>query len=511
MKVKILFNKYGRLFQGLGLAVILVVLTATVVTPAPAYGDRATIDLDPRKGPVGTKIIVVLSNFEPGIVDISFDAEANIVESVSTNDDGNAYSYFIAEEYPAGEYKVWAKDSENREYTVFTITPEIEIDNTGGCVGDEIVVTGTGFAAKSEISITVDGDEVIIDKTDEDGVFTGAKFSIPESSNGEHTIRAIDKVNNYVDTIFDTEQSITISAAQGGVGTGFTASGTGFASNSDITIIFADQEIATTTADKKGSFSATLVVPAMAKDTYRIKISDGKNSGYADFSIQSDTTLNPTQGNVGSELTVSGSGYQSNSNITIKYDDTKVATAKIDANGNFEVSFNAPVSNHGEHIVTLSDDTTVLEMTFTMESEPPPVPRLLLPSNGAKVAETPDFDWEAVTDPSGITYSLQVASDNTFSNLVVDKSGLTEDEYVVTSGESLPPVKEEFPYYWRVKATDQAQNESEWSAKGSFYMGISIAAPPGWVQWGLTGLGITLFGFLFMTFLNKLRRFTMGD
>ena len=132
----------------------------------------------------------------------------------------------------------------------------------------------------------------------------------------------------------------------------------------------------------------------MAKNTYRIKISDGKNNGYIDFSIKSDRTLNPTQGNVGTELTVSGSGFQANSNLTIKYDDTKVATAKVNANGSFEASFNAPVSKHGEHLVTLSDGTTVSEMTFTMESEPPPVPRLLLPANNAKVAETPDFKKE---------------------------------------------------------------------------------------------------------------------
>ena len=114
-------------------------------------------------------------------------------------------------------------------------------------------------------------------------------------------------------------------------------------------------------------------------------------------------------------------------------------------------------------------------------------------------------------DPSGVYYILQVATDENFSNLIIDKGELTDPEYTVTTGESLTPTKKENPYYWRVRAIDYADNKSKWSAKGSFYMGITIATPPGWVQWGLTGLGITLFGFLFGTFLNKLRRLTIGD
>ena len=506
-------KKYMNYSRPIVLTIILAVLTAMLITPAPSYGDttRATIDLDPRRGPVGTKVIVIVTNFEPGTVDICFDAESNIVETCSTDDDGNAYTYFIVEEFPAGEYKVWGKDDENREYTVFTITPEVELDESKCYVGDEVVVTGTGFAAKSEVSILFDGNEVTIDKTDEDGCFTGATFNIPESCNGNHTIRAIDEDKNYADAGFSTENSITISATQGAVGTGATISGTGFTQDSDITIIFSNEEIAISKSDENGSFNETFIVPAMVKGSYRIKVSDGRKNDYADFSILAGTTLNPTEGNVGSVLTITGSGFTANGTVTIKYDNTKVSTAKTDGNGSFEANFNVPASKSGEHKVTAADSSTSAEMTFTMEAEVPPTPRLILPASGAKVAETPTFAWEKVTDPSGVTYTFQLATDENFSDMVLNKNGLTDLEYTMTSGESLKPVKKENPYYWRVRATDKAMNKGNWSTNGSFYMGISIASPPGWVQWGLTGLGITLFGFLFGTFMNRLRRITIGD
>jgi hypothetical protein len=249
----------------------------------------------------------------------------------------------------------------------------------------------------------------------------------------------------------------------------------------------------------------------MVQGSYRIKISDGNNHSYADFAVLSGSMLNLTEGNVGSELTVSGSGFTANNDVTVRYDNSKVSTAKTDSSGNFEAVFKIPESRHGKHLITISDKITTAELTFTVESEPPPVPKLLAPESGAKVNETPTLSWGTVTDPSGITYTLQIAADENFSSLVQDKSGLNVTEFTVPLEESLLPVKQETPYYWRVRATDRAQNASDWSTKGSFYTGVSIVTPPGWIQWGLTGLGITLFGFLFGTFLQRLRRIVTGD
>ncbi|GAH48271.1 unnamed protein product, partial [marine sediment metagenome] len=279
-----------------------------------------------------------------------------VIETDSSDDDGNLYTYFIIDEYPAGKYKIWATDcNDYQEINYFTLTPDIDLDEYTGTVGEEIVVTGTGFAANSEVNITFDGDGVAIDKTNEDGSFSGTTFDVPESYNGNHTVKATDEDGNYTTVEFATTELITISAKTAAAGTGVTVSGTGFLADSDIAIQLANDKVAVTESDDNGSFSDSFVVPAMVKGTYKIKISDGTNSAYTDFTILSATTINPAMGNVGTEVTVSGAGFAPNATVLVKYDKTQVVKTTTDENGTFETSFSAPVSEHGDHTVTITD------------------------------------------------------------------------------------------------------------------------------------------------------------
>ena len=119
------------------------------------------------------------------------------------------------------------------------------------------------------------------------------------------------------------------------------------------------------------------------------------------------------------------------------------------------------------------------------------------------------FDWADVTDPSPpVTYTLQVASDETFSgaSMILEKDGLTRSEYTLTAIEKqalVPPLvagDEEEPapaavYYWKVKATDGASNVSNWSGIGSFRIPPPIPpepVPTGMANWIL----YTIFGFV---------------
>ena len=126
-------------------------------------------------------------------------------------------------------------------------------------------------------------------------------------------------------------------------------------------------------------------------------------------------------------------------------------------------------------MITVSDGETTKQFAFTMESEAPPVSSLLLPTDSSETRAEAYLDWQDVTDPSlPVVYSLQVASDRNFSSLVLEKTGLADSEYTLSEEERLEAVKKYAPYYWRVKATDSANNASEWSVPWSFY----ISAPP---------------------------------
>jgi hypothetical protein len=115
-----------------------------------------------------------------------------------------------------------------------------------------------------------------------------------------------------------------------------------------------------------------------------------------------------------------------------------------------------------------------------MEATPPSAPQLLLPPGGARLGlfgpEAPQLDWSDVTDPSGVSYTVQVAEAADFSRLVVVKGGLKRSEYALSEAEALGVGN----YYWRVKAIDGVGNESKWSVPSQFRVG----AFPSWLPLG---------------------------
>ena len=239
-------------------------------------------------------------------------------------------------------------------------------------------------------------------------------------------------------------------------------------------------------------------MPGLASGTYEVRVSDGVNTGNADFTVLLSASLSPTTsqaspGYVRTKLTISGVGFKPNGTITIKYDDTQVATAPADSSGVFSVTFSAPASIGGDHTITASDTYNTKQFTFTMESTPPPVPEPLLPEMAAKAKSEAYFDWEGVIDPSGVTYTLQIASDADFNDIVLKKVGLADSEYTITEEEKLESVSKEEPYYWRVRAIDGASNNGPWTGARSFRVGF-IFTMPGWAIYTLLGVGALLLG-----------------
>jgi len=99
-------------------------------------------------------------------------------------------------------------------------------------------------------------------------------------------------------------------------------------------------------------------------------------------------------------------------------------------------------------------------------------PTLQAPANGSVVSSlTPILTWAAGT--SGASYRLQVASDNSFSNLVVDAANLAGLSYSIPSGK----LSQEQTYFWKVKASKDNQ-ESAWSPYWSFRTPAPEPPPP---------------------------------
>ncbi|MBA7584254.1 hypothetical protein ES708_26207 [subsurface metagenome] len=436
---------------------------------------------------------------DPGDFDTRFRVPAELTDGDETVDVQGGTYYVYATEKKEG--KILAQE----EFTV--IAGVIELDTEEGAVGTEVEISGEYFAGRDDITVYYDDEEIDIesgdDDTDSDGEFNDTVIIIPESTAGEHTIAVEDEADHRAEVEFTVEPEMAISATLGEAGDRITITGTGFRGSDDIAITLGGNAVTTNPAgvdtDEYGGFSATFTVPDFDPATYVVEASDGTNEESANFTIlvSLSMSISPTAGNVGTRVTITGAGFAANGTATVKYDDGVVGTAPVASDKSVSTTFDAPASSGGVHTIIVTDGTNTLTATFTMESVAPAIPPPLKPEMGIKAESPVYFDWDDVTDDSlPVTYTLQVATDEDFtsSSIVLEKTGLTRSEYTVPEAGKLESTKKEAPYYWRVKATDGASNDGDWSGVGSFYVGGFSFAMADWLIYTLCGVGALLLG-----------------
>jgi len=440
---------------------------------------------------------------ENGEFDVSFDVPTELNDGVDeeTVHVGTYYIYVC-------HYMVNVLATRISAVTEFdVILGNITIKPDRGTVGTSVEIIGTDFFSDEDIAINYDEIDLDIDsgdtKTDSSGEFT-AYVTIPKSTAGIHHVTVI-QLENEVATEFSVEPDVTVNPTSGEPDTRVTILGTGFSRRGNVVIYFGASEVAKIPTDRVGDFVATFSAPKLDAGLYEIEIDDGENIKTAKFTIISPPKLpipkppmmpavieiNRLAGNVGVEIVVSGTGFVRDGTVTVEYDNELVTSATIDTSGIFLTSFNIPVSKHGEHIMIISDDLNTKELTFTVESEAPAKPNLLLVSPFV-VKEGTDIllDWEDVTDKSmPVTYTLQLASNDGFSSgsILLEKTELSDSEYLMDLSKT-PSLRPRRSYYWRVRAVDSAANAGEWIKAGEIKI-APISTTPGWLMYTLAVLG----------------------
>jgi len=130
--------------------------------------------------------------------------------------------------------------------------------------------------------------------------------------------------------------------------------------------------LGTTNADNNGAWSLTPknalsegshTITAVAQNTNNNQKSD--SSASVTFTVCSCAiTVTPTSGPVGSPFTVSGTGFDPNTNVTIEFDGS-FGIKKSDNNGAFTATFGVPASTSGIHIVKAKEGTKLATKPFT--------------------------------------------------------------------------------------------------------------------------------------------------
>lgn len=447
---------------------------------------------------------------------IYFDGTTN-VDTATTNSAGVlSGASFIVPECTQGNHTVKGTDASGSSPNfTFTVSPKITISPTSGAVGDTVTISGTGFAASSSTTVYLDSTSVgLTFSTTANGSFSSKTFTVPATSRGSHTVKAQDASSNQATATFTVSTKITINPTSGPSGTTVTVTGTGFAVGQTVTITYAGTSVVTTpspvTTGSTGGFTATFVVPVRDIGTYEVRASAGSDTATANFQSTTDATISPvtsasSPGYVGEEITITGVGFTPNATITITYASEVIFEDTITslADGSFSYILTVPPSIAGPHVITVSDTVITKTFDFIMESNPPPIPALVLPLVDTKLKDG-TFDWGEVTDPepsNPVTYSLQVAIDADFTTPLVDKTGLTTSAYTLLDEEKLESTGKDEPYYWHVRAVDAASNASAWSEASTFTVGFSFEFT-GWVMWVIMG-AIALVFFIFGVWIGK--------
>ncbi|MFC1933089.1 hypothetical protein ACFLXU_05635 [Chloroflexota bacterium] len=479
-------------------------------TSSPSFTVTPQVELNTSSGYVGDEITVSGNGFSADSnVTIYFDATS--VGTVYTDERGTfSDNTFTIPQSCEGDHTVTASDNTGYSPDVsFTTLPGIVVAPASGTTGDQVIVIGTGFSDNSEIIFYLD-DEIIDASatiTDAKGNFINDALTIPLTSHGTHTIKAEDTSNNSATAAFSTTgQAITITPPSGASGTTVTVNGGGFSANTAVAILYNNRAVTTNPAavntDDKGTFTASFSVPVSGAGAYWVEITDGTNRTGTIFMAKADAVISQETstakpGHIGMEVTITGSGFRPNVKVTITYtsDPVVLATVTADKNGAFGVIITIPPSIGGNHILAVTDGNTTKQFIFAVESEPPPIPAPLRPETETKAKAETFLDWGNVSDPSSVTYTLQIASDAAFTTIVLEKEELTASEYTLSKEEKLPAVRKKAPYHWRVRAIDGAHNEGEWSVPRSFYVGFLFIIHD-WAMYTLLVLGAGFFTYL---------------
>jgi len=279
----------------------------TNLSAAENFTAELGLTVSPKKGPVSTNVTVEGHGFAKNEASIElryyFDGNyTTIAQNMTANEYGWWKKTFVIPPSSKGNHKVDARGEESSFADVndatFEVTPGISLGKLSGSPGDDVTMTGNGFAASErDITILFGGEAVKTQIRDDTTGYWQESFGVPEKPKGTYNITAYGEstLKGTVSAVnFNIVPRLLLSPSEGHVGMNLAVTGKGFAANKDVDVTYDGSQIVTGETNSKGSFNVTFAVPESRHGTRQVTASDAAaNNVAAVFTMESDPPDTP--------------------------------------------------------------------------------------------------------------------------------------------------------------------------------------------------------------------------
>ena len=298
-----------------------------------------------------------------------------------TTSSGSMNFSFPAPEATKGSHVVSFQVEGNAAMTATITIKEkmLVIEPTEGIISDTISLSGNGFAAgEAKVSMVLNSipksaGSIMIGSN---GSFN-ATFTIPAIAGGTYDITITDS-SGTIGTApgkVTVNPTISITPTSGIFDDSITVTGNGFGSQKSLSIVIdGAYSLGNATSNSDGTIPAntTFTVPNLPKGQHTIRVSDSEGRyEEAYITINQKFTIGATEGKQGDRVSVLGTGFAANRQMTVSFGGNNVQTdpSLITTNqyGSFSGFFTVPPSVAGEATVSITDGANSGTATFTVE------------------------------------------------------------------------------------------------------------------------------------------------
>lgn len=288
----------------------------------------------------------------------------------------------------------------------------IDLTPDNDVVGATITITGTGFTASEDITLTYGGSPltpVTPISTDGSGEFSGT-FIVPASVQGVHSVVATDETLLTDDMDFTVNSQIVITQSNATVGSVINVTGTGFDGVSLMGFTLNAVAIVpvggAVTTGATGGFTTTFTVPELTNGSKDLIGTDaGTNTDTDSVIIDALLVITETNAQYGDVINLTGTGFTASEVIDFTFDGGAVTVEEdplsSDADGSFVATFTIPAKDAGSQTISATDQSAATDSdTINI------IPLITLDDSSGSPGEAVVITGHGFTASDGISFTF---------------------------------------------------------------------------------------------------------